>query len=482
MEGKFLNRAVLHKLNRLGTGDITQYSSVFRKVSSINTDTINRVETSAFSSHFYFAHRKAIIDSLPILHFPIRHYNRDRIHDKIYGYGPLLRKVTPKFYENVVINEEYLNSMTTIALNFAQYLVDCVQGHFVHKKEKIVDHLVSMTPIEKVHALYVMNHIETDLIIENFRRFVMYYLVEEIDGNVELTDQVADEIRMLLDNFQDFNANIQDTPLEKVSRVVRLKKPFAHYINHPIHEQSNHRHIFHNMFNDQATSDVKVIIDSEKKHVLYLHKTILSSYSPLFEKIFDEQFQFSKDDNCLDLYDFDLDSRNAIEASEAKIKEKALLHLMHACYGISKQQDSEDDSFVLLNSEITILIGMIYHASLFQMDSVIQIYLIRKLATLLSVENFLDICKWMLMFGDETLFQQQRIPSSSPIYEPEMIPPVHEIFNLLTQFAEMNLKPLSKMYEGKLNEWDSIPHIKQLLSRKSPSKPGKKSHKSCSIQ
>lgn len=470
----------------------------------MTTDIINRIACGAFASYFYFSHRKAILDSLPILSFPIRHYSWNKLHEsvEIFGFEPLLKQVLPKFYTNVICNTNFLTTMNTFQISIVQLIIDCVQGHYQNKKKELIHFLSRLDFIQKLQLLYCLNHSECDVFVENVKRFVFLFLIEQTQekfrdvkkDDVEFMSFLS-EIETLMEYFEEksnetnalpMQRNVPSTTslLHKLYQFFSKRQQVQYFQSHPIHEQFNHGYLFSKLYNDAtSSSDVKVIIDSKQMNMVHLHKTILSSASPVLEKMLGEEFGFSHEKDMLNLYDFESDtSDKQTTDTEIILKEKAIRGLLQSCYGVLKKQKSNSDDY----NDISLVICMLYHGNILQMDHVIR-FCCQKLSSVLSVDNFLVVCKWLMQFGDESFFARTNDGGTRSHNNQEN--PMMDIFQLLTQFAEMNSDELALKYKNHPSEWDNIPCIQSLLFKKSVKPPENSSNssqqthsKKCSIQ
>ena len=373
-----------------------------------------------------------------------------------------MKKAIPKLFSNVFSNEEFLDSMTTLDYSSLQFIIDCVQSHYRFKKIEVISKLTSFSNIEKLHLIYCLNHKDCDTLIENIKRFTLLYLFHDLQGlnnKREELEQFKEELSDLLDKFSKISKyEFEGSFLHKICRAMNGRH-IDLFESHPANDLLYHRSIISSYYDDKNTSDIKVIIDKDKKQILHLHKTILASASPLFEKMFSDEFMFAKEENIINLYEFNTGDKLTVEQVE-----NLLQILMKSCYGIWKSSNDEKPETI---NTTNLLLPMIDMGNLFQMDHIIRIS-IGKLSTQLDLENFQEVCKWALHYGDETYFQNNLSHDS----------PMQEVFHILSQFAEMNRVALSEKYGNQLQELDFIPYIRSKLETRGRRSPTSK----CFIQ
>jgi len=137
------------------------------------------------------------------------------------------------------------------------------------------------------------------------------------------------------------------------------------------------------LYNDITTNDITILAFGKQ---YFLHKTVLSSQSPVFEVMMDENSQFNDVKNgTISLSESD--EPNTSE--EVNLKSSSIEAIFKFCYGFNLDEDIPYD--------ISLLICIYDTANLYQIEG-LKRNIGNKLESMLSMENFLDVAKWVSLY------------------------------------------------------------------------------------
>ncbi|EFC47557.1 predicted protein [Naegleria gruberi] len=274
----------------------------------------------------------------------LKKHSRDELFGlPIYGFIPLIEKTSPKF-SNILKNEKLLCLMSS-SQEIIQKLIDSLmydKNKVKFSKEEILDVLFILGLFKNGEFIDLKRSLTSEFVnsltLEN-----LTFKWETIENLLKICNEEFNVQNYILDHLNNYcieYAVVQmrtkkgNTLLPTLPIIMRnataifskmiITQPTAINIEETIETEPQ---IIESLYNDKKTSDVKIKMGQDK--YLYCHKTILTSFSTLFNALFDSGSCFSdlSDDGI-----FTPDESEDLELLEIVIK---------YCYGIST--DKIDD-------------------------------------------------------------------------------------------------------------------------------------------
>ncbi|EFC35906.1 predicted protein [Naegleria gruberi] len=325
----------------------------------------------------------------------LKKHSRDELFGlPIYGFIPLIDKISPKFC-GILNNEKILCLMSSSQQEIIQKLIDSLiydKNKVKFNKEEMLDVLFILGLFKNGEFIDLKRSLTSEFVnsltLEN-----LTFKWETIENLLKICNEEFNVQNYILDHLNNYcieYAVVQmrtkkgNTLLPTLPIIMRnataifskmiITQPTAINIEETIETEPQ---IIESLYNDKKTSDVKIKMGQDK--YLYCHKTILTSFSTLFNALFDSGSCFSdlSDDGI-----FTPDESEDLELLEIVIK---------YCYGISIDIDDVK------------IIGLLEMVTKHEIQYVIDYC---KNNFNLSIDNYFNMLKACEKYLDHPIFEQ----------------------------------------------------------------------------